>query len=239
MIALQALDLGIDARHRGGVRAGWVGAAARVRHHLQGVRQVVEHADHVAEHEDGVRQIEIVARAGRHLFEPAHRVVSEVADRAAAKARQPRQRHRLMLAEQTGQLRHRVPGERSHVPVLQQLAAIPAGGEDHRGPTAEQREATPLLSALDALQKERIGPAVHLEEGRHRRVHVGEDLAIDGHQPAAAGQRLELGRVGTIIGPKSGRALSPSSSRPAAAWFQDAVAGRHACRSRTIFTPGV
>src|SRR5205085_2519040 len=59
----QAGNLGVEPRDRGGVRGVEISVPdAGVRHHLERVREVVEHADHVTEHEDGVGQVLIVAR---------------------------------------------------------------------------------------------------------------------------------------------------------------------------------
>ncbi len=51
-----------------------------------------------------------------------------------------------------------------------------------------------VLAAADALEQEGILAVglAELEEGRHRRVQVGEKLAVDGHQIALLGKTREL-----------------------------------------------
>src|SRR5262249_12146798 len=74
-----------------------------------------------------------------------------------------------------------------------QLALAGARDEDRGRPAAEDRVASPLLAALDALQQEPVRAVVDLAERRHGRVVVREHLAIDRHQLAGLGERVELG----------------------------------------------
>src|SRR5439155_5728257 len=138
----------------------------------------------------------IVLGLRRQPLEPAHRVVGEEAHRAAAEARQPRQRDRLVLAQQVGELLERVLRSLPHLLAFADLALVAACDEDQRRPAAEQREAAPLLAAFDALEQEGIGAVVHLAERGDRRVLVGEQLAVDRHQLAALRERAELGERG-------------------------------------------
>src|SRR5438552_504743 len=168
-------------------------SAARVGDDLERVRQVVEHAHRVAEHEHRIGNGEVVLGSRGQALEPSHRVVGEEADRAAAEARQPWQRDRLVLAQEVAELLERMLGALPHLGALADLAAIAARDEDARRAAAQQREPPPLLATLDALEQERIGAILHLAEGRDRRVLVGEQLAIDRDQLAAAGERAEPG----------------------------------------------
>src|SRR5215470_624066 len=103
--------------------------------------------------------------------------------------------------------------QRIRVSVLDQLAALAARDEHERRRAAEQRVAPPLLAALDALEQEAVGAAIDLAERRDRGVVVGEHLAVERHELAGLGERLELGpgrddhRAPDLAG------ISPRSSR--------------------------
>ena len=65
--------------------------------------------------------------------------------------------------------------------------------QDQERILAEERVAADLLAALDRLEQERVvGVLGDLEERRHRRQQVGDDLLVDRHERAALGQLLEF-----------------------------------------------
>ena len=78
--------------------------------------------------------------------------------------------------------------------VDEHLAA--ARPEDEERILAEERVARHLLAAFDRLEQERVvGVLGNLEERRHRRQQVGDDLLVDRHERAALRQFLELRRT--------------------------------------------
>src|SRR5439155_18489752 len=117
-----------------------------------------------AEHEDRIRQVQIVVGRRGQALEPADGVVAQVAHRAAAEARQARQRHRLVLLQQLRELLDGTARERLVAALAHQLAELPASGGDERRSAAEQRVAAPLLAALDALEQEAVAAVVDLAE---------------------------------------------------------------------------
>src|SRR5262249_29162561 len=56
----------------------------------------------------------------------------------------------------------------------------------------EEREPAPALAALHALQQEAVRAAVDLQERRHGRLEIGEDLAAHRDQIAARNEGAEL-----------------------------------------------
>src|SRR5262249_11381463 len=64
--------------------------------------------------------------------------------------------------------------------------------------TAQERVAPPLLPALDALEQKSVAPVVHLQEGGHGRIEVGEDLARDRDEEVSARQAAEFLEAGAV-----------------------------------------
>ena len=68
-----------------------------------------------------------------------------------------------------------------------------ARAQDQERILAEERVAADVLAAFDALEQERVvGVLGDLQERRHRRQQVGDDLLADRHERAAPRQFLEL-----------------------------------------------
>ena len=68
-----------------------------------------------------------------------------------------------------------------------------ARAQDQERILAEERVAADVLAALDALEQERVvGVLGDLQERRHRRQQVGDDLLADRHERAAPRQLLEF-----------------------------------------------
>ena len=74
---------------------------------------------------------------------------------------------------------------------IDRLAA--ARSQDEERILAEERVAADLLAALDRLEQERVVRVLgDLQERRHRRQQVRDDLLVDGHERPALRQLLEL-----------------------------------------------
>src|SRR5439155_21128827 len=86
------------------------------------------------------------------------------------------------------------------------LERVPARADHARRLGAEKAVAAPLLAALDALEEKAVRPAVDLQEGRHRGLEVGEDLAVHRDGVPAARERRDVA------------AWRPDGSGPERAW---------------------
>ena len=68
-----------------------------------------------------------------------------------------------------------------------------ARAQDQKRILAEERIPADVLAAFDAFEQERVvGVLGDLEERRHRRQQVGDDLLADRHERAAPRQFLEF-----------------------------------------------
>ena len=130
------------------------------------------------------------ARRGR--LEPRRGVVAEVADRAAGEARQPRHERRLEAVHQLAQrVDERLVGVGRHAGLLDHRLAVAAAQNQERI-LAEERIAPDVLAAFDALEQERvIGMLGDLQERRHRRQQIGDQLLAPPARtwPASPGPR--------------------------------------------------
>ena len=73
------------------------------------------------------------------------------------------------------------------------VVRLPRRAQDQERILAEERIAADVLAALDALEQERVvGVLGDLQERRHRRQQVGDDLLAHGHERAAPRQLLEF-----------------------------------------------
>ena len=155
--------------------------------------QVVEDEQRVAEHEHGVRQLEIVVGGRRQALHVTDHVVRKVPDGAALEARQTRHGHRLELAEQPAQGFERITvGEPLGAPAAPH-GDPPVFRRQHRvGIAAEERVARPLLTALDRLEEERVGARPEPQVRGQRRVEVGGELGEHGDEVASSGELVEL-----------------------------------------------
>ena len=68
-----------------------------------------------------------------------------------------------------------------------------ARAQDQERILAEERVAADVLAAFDAFEQKRVvGVLGDLQERRHRRQQIGDDLLADRHERAAPRQFLEL-----------------------------------------------
>ncbi len=131
-------------------------------------------------------------------LEASHDVVGEKAYRAAEEARQAGNLRRLealhFLAQLLEGVRRDARFGRAAGP--DDVGAITARADDHRGLRAEEGVASPFLAAADALEQKRVVAARDLQERRNGRLQVGGDLAADGNQvESVAREPLELLQV--------------------------------------------
>jgi len=196
----EAGDQRVDARHRGIVRRleRLAPAHVHVRHDLDLLRHVVEDEETLGEEQAGVRQPEVVGGALGQPLEGTRHLVADVADGAAREARQAGDGHGAVLREQPPERLERVVHRVAHRRAARRLdlERAPAAAPDARRLGAEETVAPPLLAALDALQEEAVRPAMYLQERRHRRLQVGQDLAADGDQVSLARERREVAARG-------------------------------------------
>ena len=166
-----------------------------VRDDLDLLGHVVEHEQALGEEQTGVGEREVVRGTGREPLERARHVVADVADRTTGEAGQTGDGDRPVFGQERLQRTERIGRRVPHRPAPRRLDLDrPAPrAEDARGLRPEEAVPAPLLTPLDALQEEAVRAAMDLEERRHRRFEVGEDLAAHGDQVALAGELAEVG----------------------------------------------
>ena len=164
-------------------------------HYLDRVPDVVEDDQRVRHHEHGI--IEPGGRMGtlcQPFLEVADHVIGEKAHGPAAEARKPLHGDRPVPGEKIFQ-------DRQGIAPMADLRGVAVGAHLHllrlhtdhgQGVGAQEGVAAPFLAALDALQQEGVGALPDLQEGRHRRLLVGEDLPVDGDEIAAFRKFLEF-----------------------------------------------
>ena len=155
---------------------------------------VIERQHRIEHHEPGIVAIERrVAGARRGRLEPRRGVVAEIADGAAGEARQPGHERRLEAVHQLAQrVDERLVAVGGHAGLLDHGLAV-AAAQDQERILAEERIAPDVLAAFDALEQEGvIGMLGDLEERRHRRQQVGDQLLAHRHERGALGQVHEL-----------------------------------------------
>ena len=173
----ELVDL-LDGRR---VRRLDVAVQLRVADDADRVAHVVEDEERLGEHEYRFGQPERVLLRRRQSLEVIDRLVGEEADRAAVEAAHLRHVDDLVAGQRLLDRLQRV---------YRAVGTSRPGRDDVVGLGADEAVARETLAALHALQQERVRPARHLEVGRHRRVEVGADLAVDGQQVALACQLL-------------------------------------------------
>ena len=131
-------------------------------------------------------------------LEVAHDVVGEKADRAAEEARQIGRLIGAKTAHLVAQAFERIL-DRAHFDAATrpyEVQAAAPSAQHHRGLRAEEGVASPLLSALHALEQKGVIAARDLEKGADRRLQVGGNFAPDRNQvEALRGQGFELALV--------------------------------------------
>ena len=171
-----------------------VGRDARVGDDEDPMLHVIEREHRVEQHEAGlVRAVGRRAEIAEHRLEPGRRAVAEIADRAAGEARQIGHERRPEVGHQPPQrLDERPLALRRHAAALDRRLAVPRA-QDQERILAEERVAADVLAAFDAFEQERVvGVLGDLQERRHRRQQIGDDLLADRHERAAPRQFLEL-----------------------------------------------
>ena len=145
--------------------------------------EVVEHDEHVGEHQRHVGQAEHVRVRLAERLDGADEVVAEVADRAAGERRQIRQRRLPVAADLARRDLVRV--------------AVVAERPPHDGARAhaDERVAPDALALLGGLEQERgrlrLGPA-QLEERGDRGLAVVDEGVADRDEVVVAGERADL-----------------------------------------------
>ena len=170
-------------------------------HDLDRVADVVEDDERVGDHEDGVVHPAFRMGALRQpLLEVADHVIAEETHGPAAEARKPAHGDGPVPGEKLLQDRQGIApvGELHEVAVAADLHLLGLHADDGQGVGAQEGVTAPLLAALDALQQEGVGALPDLQEGRHRRLLVGEDLPVDGDEIAAFGKFLEFVKRGLV-----------------------------------------
>ena len=192
----------VDLLDRRRVRRLDVAVQLRVADYADRVAHVVEDHERPGEHEDRLRQPERVLLRRRQPLEVVDRLVGEKAHGAAVEAAHLGHVDDAVAAQS---LLDRLQG-------VDRAVRLPRPGRDDLvGLGADEAVACQALSALDALQQERVWAPRHLEVGRHRRVEVGADLAVDGQQVAPARKLFgffQCWSVHVVFPPLSERAAS-------------------------------
>ena len=150
-----------------------VGPDAGVGDEQHPVAHVVEGEDRVEDHEAGGR-LPLVRRGPRrerYRLEPGRGVVAQEADRAAGETWKPWHGRRLEVRHQAAQRRNERFGQLAgHASLLDRRRAVTSGAQHEKRILPEERVTPEVLSALDALEQERvIRVPGDLQEGRHRR----------------------------------------------------------------------
>ena len=155
---------------------------------------VIEREHRVEQHEAGlIRAVSARAEIAEHRLEPGRRAVPEVADGAAGEARQIRDERRAEIRHQLAErLDERTLALGDGARPLDRRPAA-ARAEDQERILAEKRIARHVLAALDAFEQKGVVCVLgDLQERRHRRQQIGDDLLAHRHKRAAARQLLEL-----------------------------------------------
>ena len=155
---------------------------------------VIEREHRVEEHEARliVAPSATVAEIAEHRLEPRRGAVAEIADRAAREPRQIRHERRAEVGHQPPErIDERLLALARRAAAIDRRLAV-ARAEDEERILAEERVAADVLAAFDALEQKRVvGVLGDLQERRHRRQQVGDDLLADRHERAALRQLLE------------------------------------------------
>ena len=187
--AAQVLLEAVQHVLRGLVRGATSRLGVGDQHEL--LADVVERDQRAVEGERRARQRALGVPRRQPLEQP-HRVVAEIADRAAREARQFRQLRRGP-ADALAELRQQVAVENARALAPELAQHRPSQLERRQRIAAEERVARQPLAADDALEQERsLGACAERQEGGDGRQQVGGDLTVDGNQAAAGGEPLVL-----------------------------------------------
>ena len=155
---------------------------------------VIERQHGVEQHEPGfVGFLRLRLRLQRHRLEPRRRVVAEIADRAAGEPWQPGNERRVKAGHQLAHRgNERLVRFRSLAGTIDDRLAA-SGAKDQERILPEERIPRHLLAAFDRFQQKRVVRVFgNLQERRHRRQHVRDDLFVDRHERPALGEVREL-----------------------------------------------
>ena len=128
------------------------------------------------------------------LLEVAHHVIGEETHGPAAEARKPAHGDGPVSGEKLLQDRQGIApvGQLHQVAIAADLHLLGLHADHGQGVGAQEGVTAPLLAALDALQQKGVGALADLQQGRHRRLLVGEDFPVDGDEIAAFRKFLEF-----------------------------------------------
>ena len=157
------------------------------------VLHVVEREDGVEQHEPGlIRSVDAGAEIAEHRLEPRGGAVPEIADRAARESRKLGHEGRSEIRHQTAQRVDERAIARARLAATLDGRLPVARAQNQERILAEERIAAHVLAALHALEQERVVRVFgDLQERRHRRQQVCDDLLADRHERAAPRQLLE------------------------------------------------
>ncbi len=172
-----------------------------------GIRDDPDRLGHVVEDEERIREQEaglgqpqdIFAQRGEPL-ELADHVIAQIAHRAAAEPGQSGNLDRAVL-------RHDLAEAGQHIRLHRDPPAAPTARHDHfpvvavnqrRRAASQKRVPRPLFTALHAFQQIGARAPVDLDQGRHRRLEVGQDFPGNGNQVPLLGQRAKLFEIRSV-----------------------------------------
>ena len=145
--------------------------------------EMVEDEKRRRQHEHRLGQAQRISLRRGQALKVVDGFVGQVADRAAV---EPLQRRQLDHLKARKLLLYGLEG------VDRAVGLARTGLDDASGLGSEEAVSGDMLSALDALQQERVGRPRYLEVGGYGRLQVGVDLAINWDEVALLRQPLDF-----------------------------------------------
>src|SRR6185312_7099431 len=161
----------------------------------------------VKEHEDAVRQLEVVFGSLRKFFQLAHGIVRKEADGSGGERRQSGKVSRFVLAQQVIQNFKGIAFKLLARLTLFQRDVVAASAQHHIRTYAKESVAANFFAALYGFKQEGVGRALGVgrdaQKGGNRGAQVGSDGLGHGNQSGVFGQRGKLLEVGPEHGSPS------------------------------------
>jgi hypothetical protein len=168
---------------------------------FDGAAEMVEDEQRVDHHQVRQRQVErVVGRRGDARLELPGELVGQVADGAAAEARQPGQPGHAFASDHAVDQVQRVGVAQIGRPFAALVGGVIVVNRERALQTgSDERVARHELAALDTFEQEAARSGAQLEQRRDGRFQVGQDLAVDRRVVRRRRHTAQVGQAGVHV----------------------------------------
>jgi hypothetical protein len=166
-------------------------------HNLEGMADVVEEDQGIRQKENGLVGPQVVRCTGGQPLKIAHHPVTQITHSAAVKPRQSRRLDGTVFFQEILQMLQWISfvAKALDLAIVLDFHLLPPDAENNVRVGAEEGIPSPFLASFHALKKKNMRFSCELAQRRYGRLHISQDLPVNGDQISLSGQFFECFQV--------------------------------------------